>query len=232
MDFLSWFFVESRVFELSVPAGGSVLRLLREAWAFSSYAVGKYSVAWLKKVVEKLVHLVEDFAFVDFSREGNRAFIAQKGSNRACRFLEVAEYAVCGCRGLIIVPEGCEGHGWKILADELGKVMAVFDSSLCKVHGVRSQIHFPFSMGKELEVPLVIMMPSSVGGVKGAPGPGGNGPTVEGIILRLQRWCVWWSLSQPIQTPSMMEAVRCPGPLGKDFSVAEPPLGQKSGHKA
>ncbi|GLT53492.1 hypothetical protein SLA2020_267580 [Shorea laevis] len=72
-------------------------------------------------------------------------------------------------------------QGWKILAAELGMVMAVFDSSPGKVYGVRSQVHLPTSVGKELEVPLVITMLSSDGGAKGASGLGGNGPILEGF---------------------------------------------------
>jgi hypothetical protein len=58
MDFLSWFFVESKVFELLIPAGGSVLLLVERRHGLSRVMlVGKYSVAWQKKVVEKLVRL-------------------------------------------------------------------------------------------------------------------------------------------------------------------------------
>lgn len=73
--------------------------------------VGKYSVAWQKKAVEKMVCMAEDLAITESSRDRNRALISQKGVNRARRFLEVVEYAVGGCRGLIIAPEGCDGGG-------------------------------------------------------------------------------------------------------------------------
>jgi hypothetical protein len=81
MDFVSWFFVESKVFEFLVPAWGSIFRLVERRKGISRVMmVGKYSVEWLKKVVEKMVFMVEDRAFSESSRDGNMAF-AQKGVN-------------------------------------------------------------------------------------------------------------------------------------------------------
>jgi hypothetical protein len=86
MDYLSWFFVESKAFELSVPERGFFMRLVERRHGLARVmVVGKYSVAWLKKAVEKMVSLAVDSAFTDSLREGHRAFFAQKGSNRASR---------------------------------------------------------------------------------------------------------------------------------------------------
>jgi len=52
--------------------------------------VGKYSVACLKKAVEKMVSLVVDSAFTDSTRKESWAFFAKKGSNKASQFLEMA----------------------------------------------------------------------------------------------------------------------------------------------
>ncbi len=38
--------------------------------------VGKYNVEWLKKVVEKMVFMVEDQAFTESSRDRNKSFLA------------------------------------------------------------------------------------------------------------------------------------------------------------
>ncbi|GLT73202.1 hypothetical protein SLA2020_450750 [Shorea laevis] len=75
-----------------------------------------------------MVLLTEDQPFTESSRDGYKAFFAQRGVNRAGGFLELAEYAVGGRRGLIIVPEGRDKRGWKRFAEELGKVSAAFDS--------------------------------------------------------------------------------------------------------
>jgi hypothetical protein len=173
MDFVSWFFVESKVFEFSVPAGGSILRLVERRKGISRVMmVGKYCVEWLKKVVEKMVFMVEDRAFTESSRDGNRAFFAQRGVNRAGCFLELAEYAVGGRKGLIIVPEGRDKRGWKMFAEELGKVMTAFDSSSGKLIGGCPQLSVLPLSGKEAEGP------SSVGGgVKVSCNFGGLGLT-------------------------------------------------------
>ncbi|GLT71106.1 hypothetical protein SLA2020_431470 [Shorea laevis] len=159
MDFVSWFFVESKAFELSVPAGGSILRLVERRNGISRVMmVGKFCVEWLKKTVERMVLMDEDQPFTESSREGNRAFFAQRGANRAGCFLELAEYAVGGRRGLIIVPEGRDKRGWKRFAGELGKAMTAFASSSGKPEGGGSQPPLlPLSGKKSAE-------PSSYGG--------------------------------------------------------------------
>jgi hypothetical protein len=40
--------------------------------------MGKYSVEWLKKVVEKMVFMAEDRAFTESSRDGNRAVLCSE----------------------------------------------------------------------------------------------------------------------------------------------------------
>jgi hypothetical protein len=64
-----------------------------------------------KKLIEKLLRLLEDTDFINSFREENKAFIAKKGCNKAGRFLEVADYAMGGCRGLFVVPVGEEWRG-------------------------------------------------------------------------------------------------------------------------
>lgn len=61
--------------------------------------------------------------FINSCRERHKAFIAQRGTNRAGRFLELPAYAVGGWRGLIVIPEGCEGRGWTLFAAEMRKVL-------------------------------------------------------------------------------------------------------------
>jgi hypothetical protein len=64
-----------------------------------------------KKLIEKLLCLLEDTDFINSFREENKAFIAKKGSNKAGRFLEVADYAMGGCCELFVVPVGQEWRG-------------------------------------------------------------------------------------------------------------------------
>jgi hypothetical protein len=41
-----------------------------------------------------------------------------------------------GCRGLIVIPEGQEGRGWRSFLAELKKVVAFFEFSLSVGSGV------------------------------------------------------------------------------------------------
>lgn len=51
MGFLSWFCVETKIFELSVPEGGSGLRLVeRSRGVARTMYVGKVNVVWLSSV--------------------------------------------------------------------------------------------------------------------------------------------------------------------------------------
>lgn len=122
----------------------------------------------------------------------------------------MAEYDVGGRRGLIIFPEGGDGLGWKILAKELGKVMAVFDSSPGKSHGGRSQLHLPSPRGKEVKV-----LSSSDGGGKVSLGFGCIGRPLFAKMVCMTE------LNSALETLG-----RCLGLLGKVPSVVEIPLGQ------
>jgi hypothetical protein len=49
MGYVSWFYVQSEVFELSVPEGGLVLHWVERRHGLSHVLmVGKFSIAWLK----------------------------------------------------------------------------------------------------------------------------------------------------------------------------------------
>jgi hypothetical protein len=65
--------------------------------------LGKVSVAWLSSTVEDLVCKAEVAEFFKPSREGSRALIVQRRSNRSGRFLVVEVYGVGGRRGFIVV---------------------------------------------------------------------------------------------------------------------------------
>lgn len=62
-----------------------------------------------------------------------------------------AEYAMGGREGLIIVLEGRDRWGWKMFAEELGKVLTAIDSCPRKSNGGCLQpLRLPL-LGKELE---------------------------------------------------------------------------------
>jgi hypothetical protein len=58
--------------------------------------------------------------------DGNKAFIAQRHSNRSCWFLEVVEFGSGSRRGLIEILEGLERRGWNSFVVEMRKVVSFF----------------------------------------------------------------------------------------------------------
>lgn len=109
--------------------------------------LGKINVVFLKNKMETLVCKLEVTKFIKSSREGNKAFIVQRGSNSSSRHLEVAEYVVGGHRGLVVITGGQEGRGLKMFATELGKVVGFFGSSLGTGSDATSMVlcQFPWS---------------------------------------------------------------------------------------
>lgn len=70
----------------------------------------KVSVAWLSSMMEELEQKVEAKEFFKVTREGGRegskALIAQRKSNKSGCFMVVEAYGGGGCRGSIGMPEG------------------------------------------------------------------------------------------------------------------------------
>jgi hypothetical protein len=52
-------------------------------------------------------------------REGDKVLMVHGGVNKAGRFLEVPVYAEGGRRGVLWLPEGCYGQGWRHFAGDL-----------------------------------------------------------------------------------------------------------------
>jgi hypothetical protein len=110
MGYVNRFYVEARAFELSVDEGGSFLQLVERRRGLARVVVlRKWSIVWLKNSLESLLNRPVVSEFIDTCREGNTAFIAQRGVNNSGRFLVLAEYVVGGQKGLIIIPKGREG---------------------------------------------------------------------------------------------------------------------------
>jgi hypothetical protein len=67
--------------------------------------------------------------FVKSSKVGNKAFIALHCSNKHGCFLAVAEYGGGGRKGLVVIPKGRCGRGWRGFALELQKFLESLQSS-------------------------------------------------------------------------------------------------------
>ncbi|GLT75739.1 hypothetical protein SLA2020_474380 [Shorea laevis] len=97
MGFLSWFCMESKVFELLVVEGVSGLHFVEiSRGVFRAVFVGKLNVVWLLSVVEKLVKGEVVTTFCKSPRDGNKVFSAQRCANKSGRYLTVTEYGSGG----------------------------------------------------------------------------------------------------------------------------------------
>ena len=52
-------------------------------------------------------------------REGDKVLMVHRGANKAGRFLEVPVYSEGGCKGVLWLPGGRFGRGWRRFAGEL-----------------------------------------------------------------------------------------------------------------
>ena len=122
-----FFFVESKTFEFSVEEGGTyfMLRIYeRNKDSLWSVFMGKESGKRLLTYVEDLMSHSPLEQFARTFRDGNKVFILQLGFNAHGSFLMISELDH-GCRkGLIIVPEGKLGSGWKGFGFHLRKAIS------------------------------------------------------------------------------------------------------------
>ena len=111
-----FFFVESKSFEFSMEEGGSFF-LLR---IFERFKDSLRSVFLGKECAFRLLSYIEDLMsnscpenFARTFRDGNKVFILQMGLNAHGSFLMISELLHGRRKGLIIVPEGKLGSGWR-----------------------------------------------------------------------------------------------------------------------
>jgi hypothetical protein len=120
-----WCCVEAKTFVFTVVEGASVVRLEeRRKSFFGPVLLSAQSIEWLALTVENLQWCLEEKDFIRSFREGSKVLIVRRGGNAAGRFLEVAVYGVGGRRGIIFIPEGRDGRGWRSFVLELDKISA------------------------------------------------------------------------------------------------------------
>ena len=122
-----FFFVESKSFEFSVEEGGSFF-LLR---IFERYKDSLRSVFMGKESALRLLTYIEDHLsnscpdnFARTFRDGNKVLILQMGCNAHGSFLMISKLLHGRRKGLIIVPEGKLGSGWRGFGFHLRKAIA------------------------------------------------------------------------------------------------------------
>ena len=117
------FSIEAKSFCFSSKDGSSLFQLEERRKNFVGYIfVSTQGSSWLVDTVDAAFQVKEDIA--KSFHEGDKALMVHGGANKAGRFLEVAVFAEGGQKGVLWLPEGRDGRGWRRFAGELRHFLA------------------------------------------------------------------------------------------------------------
>jgi hypothetical protein len=118
------FTVEAKSFHLSAKSGCPNLRLEERRKGFVGYIYASVQCSeWLVETVESAIQAQVKEEIAKTFREGDKAMMVHGGGNKAGRFLEVSFLVVGGRKGVIWLPEGRFGNGWRRFAGELRRLL-------------------------------------------------------------------------------------------------------------
>jgi hypothetical protein len=118
------FTVEAKTFCLSAKVGYPNLRLEERRKGFLGYIFASVQCSsWLVEMVEAAIQSQAKEDFAKSYREGDKATMVHGGGNKAGRFLEVSVLTEGGRKGVIWLPEGRFGRGWRRFAGELRQLL-------------------------------------------------------------------------------------------------------------
>ncbi|KAB1215950.1 putative ADP-ribosylation factor GTPase-activating protein AGD8 [Morella rubra] len=124
MSFSCRFSVEAKEFQVSVLANG-VVKMSEWSWkAMISIFLGRYGAVWIVNLASRLQMVDNKKEVVVKFNEASRGFLAQRCSNKAGRYVAVAEFGGGRRKGVVMILEGKEGAGWKELADVFQEVVS------------------------------------------------------------------------------------------------------------
>jgi hypothetical protein len=119
------FSVEAKTFSFSVHTGRSVCRLEEKRKGYCGFiSLGIKCSEGLAGVVEEALETQRKEDFARSFRDEVRVVKVRMGSNKAGFFLEVAVFVEGARKGVIRLPEGRGGWGWKKFVDELRLLIA------------------------------------------------------------------------------------------------------------
>ena len=104
------FSVEAKSFSFSAKKGNAALRLEEKRKGFGGFIfLGTKCSGWLADVVEKAIEAQRKDGFARLFQDEVWVLKVRIGSNKAGCFLEAAVFVEGDRRGVISLPEGCEG---------------------------------------------------------------------------------------------------------------------------
>ena len=85
--------------------------------------MGETRLVWLLKMMNELVSETTGISACRDHRMGGLVMFLQKRMNRYGKFMEITEYGRGGRCSFVVIPEGCEGQGWKHCILQMGQLV-------------------------------------------------------------------------------------------------------------
>jgi hypothetical protein len=118
------FTFEAKTFCFSAKDGCPLFRLEERRKGFAGFIlVSNQCASWLMDTVEEAVLSQAKEEIAKSYREGDKVTMVHGGGNKAGIFLEVSVFAEGGRKGVIWLPEGRYGRGWRRFAGELRQLV-------------------------------------------------------------------------------------------------------------
>jgi hypothetical protein len=167
------FSMEAKSFSFSMVSGKPVLRLEERRKGFNGFILlGVKASVWLADTVEEASETQKREDFARSLCDEVRVLKVRMGRNRAGSFLEAAVFVEGGRKGVIRLPEGRGGWGWRRFAEELRSLTAHLDAKVPLAVACAGEEGSQPSLAEVLAAPL--------GGMKS--------PGVEGLASILGSW--------------------------------------------
>ena len=130
MGYVGYFYVESKSYELRLGDGSRHIKLTE--WGrlnLSTLFLGEVRLVWLLKMMQELVLETSGIGACRDHRMGSSVMFLQKRMNKYGKFMEITEYGHGGRHNFVVIPEGCEGQGWKHCIVQLGRLVTHMDKT-------------------------------------------------------------------------------------------------------
>ncbi|KAF5460791.1 hypothetical protein F2P56_020633 [Juglans regia] len=88
------------------------------------------TMGWLGSMVKECAASLGSAEFLRTRRKGNMVLMVRRGSNYYGSFIVLSEFGHDKRRGMIVVPEGRKGEGWRYFGDTVNELSPPFSSTV------------------------------------------------------------------------------------------------------
>ena len=113
MGYLGFFYEEAKSFELCSDEREGVRLVEWSKRVFRSITLAWPTILWLVTSWDSLLKGEESRESWRSFRFGNMVYVLQRRRNQYGIFMELSKYGGGGRSSFVIIPEGCDGKGWK-----------------------------------------------------------------------------------------------------------------------